>query len=700
MTGTRYLGLIITLLLSVSLSAQKVTTSSFKITPDESCPVSEEKKALKYLEEGKNRKNSKEERLEALRKAVEADGDCAEANYLLGLELLRTALSKGAGFKNARKYLERTVEICPDFHFEPYYFLGSLALGSAEYDLSVKYYEKYYELSSSSIDPLDDDREDIIRLDYEFAKFFADAYANPVPFNPVKVGSVCTDVDEFLPFISPDNENMMFTRRYEIESHVKASVVSEKTQYVEKFVQSKLVNGAFEEGEPMPSPFNENKQYHYGGASVTIDNKHLFLTICVPASMGKMNCDIYTADLTYGPHPKTGVTGYHWSELRNMGDNINTPDGWEAQPSISSDGNRLYFASFREGSQGMDIYYTEKDESGQWSAAVNAGAPINTEYNDKTPFMHSDSKTLYFASDGHLGFGGLDVFFVKQNDDGTWSKPVNLGHPINTPEDEQAFAVSTDGKRVYYSGKDPNDPRSIEIFNFELHKAARPEKVVFVKGELKQPSGDPVKNAVVELKSMQSKNITKVDVDPNDGKYAAVVTVKADENVVMNVKAENMAFQSKLIEVVDEDEAEKPKRSRTEAEPEQEVNTFQEISLEVAEVKQGGVYRINDIYYATNSSTITEKSKAILDEFAIYLLENENIRIAIHGHTDNVGKADVNLVLSADRAFSVKQYLETQGVAGDRIQYKGFGETVPFTSNDNEAGRAANRRTEFLIVGT
>lgn len=682
--------------IALGAQSQSVTTKSFRIEINPECVGSEEKKALKFLEEARNRKNSKAERVEALRKALDEDPSCAEAHYYLGLELLRTAISSGTSFKTAEFELKETVRLCPDFHHEPYYYLGAISLGRSEYVQAVKYYEKYYELSSSSIELLDDEREDVIRLDYEFAKFFADAYANPVPFSPTKVEGVCTAMDEFLPLISPDNESMLLTRRFEIVSDVQGSYGSKNEPvYIEKFIKAKLLSDGFEEGEPLPTPFNENESWHYGGASVSIDNKHIFLTICKPAPRGYNNCDIYTADLHYGVDPRTGFEGYHWSDLRSMGTNVNTPDGWEAQPSISADGKTLYFASARADSKGIDIFYTEKDDKGNWGPAKNIGEPINTEYNDKTPFMHSDSRSLYFASDGHLGFGGYDVFLARQSADGSWQKPVNLGHPINTEQDEQAFAVSTDGKRVFYSAKQEGVDNSIDIWNFELYKEARPEKVVLVKGKMKDEKGDPVKNASIELKTMQSKNVTKVNVDEEDGGYAAVVRVTGNEDVLLNVKAEGIAFQSKLIETSDEDE-DAPKKSRVEAE--EEVSTFQSIDLEVAEVKEGGVYRINDIYYATNSSEISEKSKAVLDEFAIYLQENESIRIAIQGHTDNVGKAEANLALSTDRAFSVKQYLESQGVSGDRLEYQGFGENVPFTTNDTEEGRALNRRTEFLIL--
>jgi len=188
----------------------------------------------------------------------------------------------------------------------------------------------------------------------------------------------------------------------------------------------------------------------------------------------------------------------------------------------------------------------------------------------------------------------------------------------------------------------------------------------------------------------------EVKVDEEDGRYAAVITVRGDENVVMNVRAEGMAFQSKLIEAMNDEGM--PKKSRLGAEEGEDVSTFQEVDFKVAEVKEGGIYRINDIYYETNSAEISEKSKAVLDEFAQYLEEHKTIRIVIHGHTDDVGQAEDNLALSTDRAFSVKQYLESKGVGGTRIEYRGFGESMPYTSNDTPEGRALNRRTEFLIL--
>jgi outer membrane protein OmpA-like peptidoglycan-associated protein/tetratricopeptide (TPR) repeat protein len=687
-------------LFCLQVHAQKVSNKTFLVEINPECMGSEEPKAMKQLEVARDRKkNDKAKRMDALRKAIEEDPNCAEAHYCYGLELLRTALMDDQSIKNAEFELSETVRICSDFHSEPYYFLASIALGKADYEKAVTYFEKYNALSNSSQVELDEEREATIQLDYEFAKFFRDAYKNPVPFAPEKVKGVTTDENEYLPLISPDNQSMLLTRQYTIASKVPDGIMAQKDQYLERFVKAKRVNGLFDIGETLPSPFNENESYNYGGASLSLDNKTIYVTICAPSPGGYSNCDIYTADLEYKVDKETGILGYHWTPLKNLGSSVNTPDGWESQPSISADGMRLYFCSARAESRGIDIYYADKNEFGEFGNAVNIGEPINTPYNDKTPYMHSDSRTLYFASDGgyasdgHLGFGGYDVFLTRQNEDGTWTKPTNLGHPINTEGDEQAFVVSTDGKRVYYSAKDPKLSQSIDIWSFELYKEARPDKLVFVKGNIKDEQGDPARDATIELKSMQSKGVTQVKVDADDGAYAAVIAVRDNEDVVLTVKADGMAFQSRLIETSYENA---PKTTRTG--DEEEVKTFQEFDLKVEEVKEGGVYRIDDIYYGVNSSKISEKSKAILDEFMSYLKENKSIRVAIHGHTDNVGKPQANLALSTDRAFSVKQYLESKGISGSRIEYKGFGETVPFASNDTPQGRALNRRTEFVVL--
>jgi len=123
------------------------------------------------------------------------------------------------------------------------------------------------------------------------------------------------------------------------------------------------------------------------------------------------------------------------------------------------------------------------------------------------------------------------------------------------------------------------------------------------------------------------------------------------------------------------------------------------VEMEMQEIEVGKKYKIHDIYYATNSATIEARSEPILDEFIKFLKDNASIKVAIHGHTDNVGSDRDNLTLSTDRAFNVMEYLQEHGISGSRLSFKGYGPNKPVASNDSEEGRALNRRTEFVITG-
>lgn len=664
---------------------------AFTANAQSECDEDVDPKVYKLFEKGINRKKyNKGERLKYLRKALDENEDFVAANYAMAHEQLRTARAKGSSFNVVERYFEKVVQNCPEFHSEAYFYLGEIALGKMEYRKAVDYYQEFIDFSSENENAYAKDFDEqlsIVKSNLEYASFFADAFENPVPFDPKIVQKVSTEADEYLPLISPDGEYMFFTRKTEDDSKSMDQVFDSETKtYIEKFVRSKSYGDNFDAGQPLPAPFNEDDNSNYGGATISLDNKHLYFTMCktyIPKGQlnpkPRKNCDIYASDYTYGLNPHNQKTEWHWSEIRNLGPNINTPDGWESQPSLSGDGKTLYFASWRADSKGIDIYFSNRRSDGSWSQAKNIGPPINTEKHDKSPFIHSDSRTLYFSSQGHKNFGGYDIFYTQHDDQWNWSEPKNVGYPINTDEDEHGFIVASNGRSVYYSsGKFKNTRGPLNILNFDLYKEARPNKVLLVKGKV--DTDKPIKKAKVELKNMNTKEVQSFDVDSVDGSFAAIITVKDTEEVVMNLKGDDIGFQSKLIK--------------------KDTNSLvARVDMEAKELKVGESYTINDIYYETSSADISRKSKLILDEFAQYLKENPGLRIAIYGHTDNVGDYKTNMSLSADRAFSVMAYLQEKGVGEERLSFKGFGPSKPVASNNTEEGRAKNRRTEFRVLG-
>ena len=440
-----------------------------------------------------------------------------------------------------------------------------------------------------------------------------------------------------------------------------------RPETVEEFTVSVKKDGKFDKGKTMPYPFNMRP--NEGGPSLSIDNRELFFTICANEN-GYKNCDIYYTKKKYED----------WSELKRLKYPINKADSWESQPTISSDGNTLIFSSIREGGLGgSDLYSVNRDENGNWGNLKSLD--VNTEGNEKSPFLHPDSETLYFSSDTHLGLGGLDIFYCKKDSTGNWANPVNIGYPINSENDDLAFFVSTDGKTAYFSSNKLSGVGGWDLYEFPLHRAARPEKVLFIKGDVKAEQGEILFDAVVEVKSINSKKVSRIDVNQESGQYVGVVNIQEDEDVIVTVKSKDYAFNSQYISS-DDIYFHKPA----------------DLDFEMQAIEEGKSFRINNIYFNTDAFELNQQAKNVLSSFTEFMDLNPSVSVAIHGHTDNVGDDTSNLELSAKRAQEVHDYLISIGVDANRLSHKGFGESKPLVANDTEEGKATNRRTEFFIT--
>lgn len=613
-----------------------------------SCDRSQDKKAMKYYEDAASLYKSRkyEDARDAVGKAIDADPEFALAYYLQGSIAL-----KKKDYKILEQSYLKVLELCPELDPDVYYQLGWYSYEFRKWTDAVKHLEKFLEY-----DKINEDNA----LKAESMLIKANLYANPVPFEPKAVQKISTRDPEYLPYISPDNELAFFTRRFEMQDKNMLT-----PQSVEKFMIAHLQpDGTYDSGKPMQDPFNQGTSNNEGGASITIDNKYLYFTV-----NDKGNFDLCYSVFSYG----------YWGEITNMGPLVNDPVQWDSQPTVSSDGKTIYFASARDSVGGIDIYYTQKDDTGNWKRARRMGSPINTEFNEKSPFLHSDSKTLYFSSDGLPGLGGYDIFMSKMDENGNWGKPVNLGFPINTEADEVGFFVSTDGKTGYYaSNKINGGTGGYDIYSFELHPKVRPNKVYFQKGDVNGEENEEVIAATIEIRDAVTNKLTKIDVDSISGEFAFVVDFSND--LILSVKKEGYAFESQYISQKDSGNY-KPVK--------------QDIEMEKLEV--GGQYTINDILFGTNSFVINDTIQSILTEFADYLRKSPRLKVALHGHTDNIGNPATNIELSENRARAVYDFLLDKGISASRLSYKGFGETKPIASNSTEEGRAKNRRTVFVV---
>jgi len=580
-------------------------------------------------------------------KALEEDSTLADAYRLMG----DMAFTKKE-FKQMRDDYTKGIEICPDLGAVPYYRLGNYAYELRKYDEAEKYFKTFLEFGGAP---------EAMEKDAEIKIFRAGLYRHPVPFNPVPIDGICTMDPEYLPCISPDNDYCFFTRRFDLQSKNSLTPVS-----VEKFMVSEKINGSYTKGEPMPFPFNKSNTNNEGSASISIDNKHLFFTANING-----NFDICYADKN---------VENKWGEIYNLGAAVNDPKQWDAQPSIAPDGTTLYFASYRDSvTQTSDIYKTIKKSDGTWSRPVSLGDRINTNGNEKSPFIHPDNKTLYFSSDSLPGLGGYDIFISKKDDKGNWGKPVNIGFPINTESDEVGFFVATDGKTAYFASNKINGRTNYDIYEFRLDSMIRPEQVLFIKGELRDDNNLVPLAAKIELKNITTKEVINIDYDSLTGKYASVVLF--DHDYILTTKKEGYAFNSSYFSKTD--------------------STLQEpVKLDVSlqKIQVGGAYPLNNILFESNSAILSQSAKKMIENFVDFLKHNPNVKVSIQGHTDDMGNDEDNQSLSDSRAKSVYQYIVQAGIDASRVSSRGFGETKPLQPNTTEKNRAKNRRTEFLIL--
>lgn len=669
----KYLVIIVSLLAVGSVLAQEDDEAkSSKL-----CNESIDKKALGYWQKGTDKKKYKKpERLEFLKKALDIEPDFAEAHLALGLELAARCKLEEKPFTPTLPFFYKAIANCPQIHSEPYYYIGYDYYERHLNDSAVKYLQKFKDFKDEDQTKFAKNWEGEMyqaKMMLKSAKKEMSLRKN-VQFDPKVIRGISTERDEYLAYISPDDKSCYFVRRLPIKN---MNRVAESDADKEVFMIAKRdKTGVFDSGVPMDAPFNTTND-NQGGCTISLDNKNLYFAMMRDEGGAQPNCDIYVCD----------NQGGLWGDIRKLSANVNHPVYWDSQPSIAADGLTLYFASDRPGGfGGIDLYLTRKDpHTGIWSTPVNLGPEINTPGDEKTPFMHSDSETLYFSSNGHFGFGGYDIFYARKNEKGEWMEPENIGSPINGNGDDTGFFVSTDTKTGYFFSYESDGKirgkgiGRYDLFGFELYAEARPQAVSLIRGTVKDNDGNQVSGAVLEIKDMKTKATSFANVDSASGEY--MLAVKKKNDVILTVKKDNIAFNSQIVRV-----AELP----VNIEP-------QTVELKVQEAKSGSSFVMDNILYNTNSADLQEESKVILENFAVYLKENPKLEVEIQGHTDNVGNPKDNEALSTNRAYTVKTLLESYGINGKRITAKGYGQNKPIADNKTEAGRAKNRRTEFLI---
>jgi outer membrane protein OmpA-like peptidoglycan-associated protein len=390
----------------------------------------------------------------------------------------------------------------------------------------------------------------------------------------------------------------------------------------------------------------------------------------------KGNGDIYESVLN----------GTEWSEPVKLPAPVNS-DHHESSAAYSPDGNTIYFVSNRPGGMGgRDIWSsTILPKNGKWGDAKNLGKEINTEKHEEGVYLHPDGKTFYFGSQGHNSMGGLDIFTTVKKGV-KWSKPENIGAPINTVGDDVYFVIEASGKFAYYTSAHEGGLGEKDIYKVTFTQIYKDEtkskgpKLILLKGVISdEKDGHPLEATIQVVDNETNEILSTLTSNSSTGKY--LVTLPAGKNYGIYVNAKEYLFHSENFDVNDTADY---------------TEVIKDIALKKLEV--GSQIVLNNIFYDFDKSTLRPESKTELDKLTELMNNNPTLKIELGSHTDSKGSDDYNMTLSQARAQSVVNYLIEKKIDVKRLVAKGYGEAKPRATNDTDEGRQQNRRTEFKIL--
>jgi outer membrane protein OmpA-like peptidoglycan-associated protein/Tol biopolymer transport system component len=592
------------------------------------------------------RQNVYDEGIKYLDEAIKADPKFQMAYIQLG-DLYRRLKNHAKAKENYKKAISSAPNIEPRI----YYVLGESELATGEYAPAkanlLLFQQKY---TGNEQDFISKTKKYL--LDCNFA---ITAIKSPTKYEPINMGFYINSVDrDYFPALTADGQTIIFTRV------VKGN---------EDFYISTKKDNEWQKANPLSNKIN-TPNYNEGAQSISPDGKYLFFTGCNrPDGLGR--CDIYVSR----------KEGHEWGKAINLGKVINS-EYWDSQPSISPDGSTLYFVSNRPGGNGgYDIWKSLLSDEGKWSEPINLGPTINTVYDENTPFIHADGKTLYFSSDGWPGFGNKDIFYSRIDSESEFSTPINLGYPINTYNEEIGLIVTADGTEGLFSSNIKDGGfGDLDIYHFKLPESIKPLPVTYVKGIIKDKETKQLLEANVLVIDLKTNNAVFNDYTSKEtGDFLAVMPIGSE--YAFNVDADGYLFNSQhfLLNTAN-------------------TNKPYEVEIFLEKIKIGGNVTLQNIFFDTNKYELLPNSQAELSILIDLLNTNKNLAIEIQGYTDNIGEARLNEKLSENRAKAVYDFLINSGIDKNRLTFKGYGATNARFDNNTEDGRKQNRRTEFLIT--
>lgn len=575
-------------------------------------------------------------------------------HYLLGVIYLKTGEEQRAFSKLRYSYSK-------DSSFERiHYYLGTAFHRTHQFDSAIYYYQ-------TSLVKEEADEKEIKHL-VEQCKTGKSLMARPKNIEIYNLGDhINSPYPDFAPVISADESRLIFTSRRPSKEHPDLDPI-DNLPYEDVYISEKGKDGKW--GKPVNMK-EINTPDHDASIGLAPDGDELFIYRSALALQNSGN--IYSSVFK----------NQQWSAPEMMQKGVNSR-AQETHAAIMADEQVLFISSDRnvENSRGgKDIYIVRRLPDLTWAEPENLGEVINTPYDEDSPYITPDGKTLYFSSKGHKGMGGFDIFYSKYNEQtNTWGKPVNMGYPINTANDDIFVTWSTDGTRGYFSTNKSDSYGDQDLYIIMLPEVRK--KMIVLKGKVIDQATGKAMAATIEIIDNETQKIVNI-VNSNsfNGKYAAYL--KPNKNYGVRVKHKGYLFASRNIDVNDQFEY---------------LEIKEDFELKV--VGDNQMVELENIFFSDgNGMEVLPSSFPELQALKELMDSNPGYRVEVVVHSDNSEDSVLNIYRTKAKAEALVAELVSLGSIGDRLEAKGhgFGSAFPLASNNTNLGRKQNRRIEYVF---
>lgn len=637
--------------------------ASFAFGQGEKGSNKEHKNSLKSAKEHL-RYEEFQQALPYVQELLKEDANSAYYNFWMGKCLYITYKKN-----QALPYFEKVEKLNPDIDREFYYWYGLTLHYNLYFDRAVEVYRK-------DLERYEPTSPEYVWVNNRITQcLYAKKLAKKADAEQVKIENmgdqINTEFSEHSPVISANDSVLIYTARRPECLGAKPDIFF----YDEDIYVATKVDNEWTVGTNIGKPVNAVG--HDATISLTADGQTLY---------------IYR-------HKKAGglyVTEFDqleqkWKEPTSVERPLNSKY-YEASICQSADSSLMFFTSDRPGGfGGRDIYMVKKEGKTKWTEPINLGASVNTAFDEDAPYFHPDGKTLYYSSNGPGSMGGFDIFVTELNDqaESGWLDPLNMGAPVNTPDDDIYFVLSQDGKSGYYaSGMEGGyGEKDIYHIQFPYYPYPRRYHIVEVAGLVQDVNTLDTLRAMVKLVDIETNEVLdSVLTGTDSSKYYFVLEPERTYSLVATAEGYNSVTESLLTPVLDENDVFLEKNMFL-IKPEPKVEETPRAAVE-----------LQHIYYDFDQDYIRPDAAEELDRAIELLAQNPDMKVMLMSHTDWFGTFDYNVDLSNRRAKNARAYLLKKGIDPNRILTDHFSENRPMETNDNDDGRQFNRRTELRLI--